>query len=132
MKHCWIGITLVLFVTLLVGCVTQTERIPYHRYMGPPEEEGMLDELRREFGWQKPPPWVKEEPFYKRAAQGIKNTVSGWFGQEEQPPTPLGGRQSLREFQKEQQEAMRRLQEQQQNEQRGQNIDNRPTEETRE
>lgn len=114
-------------VFLLEGCVTHTERIPHHRYLDPPEEEGVLDELRREFGWKKPPPWVKQEPFYKRAAQGIKNTVSGWFEQENQTPSPIRGEQ-MREFQREQQEAIRRLQEketQQQNGLSGFNSENR-------
>jgi hypothetical protein len=112
MKNHWTLKVLVLLILLLEGCVTQTERFHYHRNLGPPEEEGILDELRREFGWQKPPPWVKEEPFYKRATQGIKNKVSGWFEQEESPTQSLGAGKTVREFQQEQQEAIRRLQEQ--------------------
>lgn len=105
----WWGIIL-LFVVLTVGCVTQTERIPYHRYYDPPENESVLDELRREFGWQKPPPWVKEEPFYTRAARGVKETVTGWFQNDEPTGAFSGGLQTMQEFQKAQQDAMQRLQ----------------------
>src|SRR6059036_2703065 len=43
---------LMLSIVLGAGCVTQTERVPYRPY-GPPEDEGVMAELRREFGWQK-------------------------------------------------------------------------------
>lgn len=106
----WNVILLLGVVTM--GCVTQTERIPYHRYYDPPENESVLDELRREFGWQKPPPWVHEEPLYKRAARGVKETVTGWF-QRDEPTGPLpGGLRSVQEFQRTQDKAIQHLQQQ--------------------
>jgi hypothetical protein len=104
MKTYWIP----LLGALTIGCVTQTERIPYHRYYDPPENESVLDELRREFGWQKPPPWVHEEPLYKRAAQGVKKTITGWFQQDTTTGPFPDGLQTVREFQQVQNEAIQR------------------------
>ena len=95
-----------------VGCVTHTERIPYHRYYDPPENESVLDELRREFGWQKPPPWVHEEPLYTQAARGVKETVTKWFQEDESTGSRSGGLQTVQEFQRAQNEAIQRLQQQ--------------------
>jgi hypothetical protein len=96
------GVSIALLsVLLIVGCVTQTERLPYHRYM-PPEEESAWDEL-------------------KRTARGIKTTVSGWFSSEEETPGSLQGWQKAqRQFKQEQQEAFRRLREKQAQEQQQQ------------
>jgi hypothetical protein len=104
MKTHWI----LLLGALTIGCVTQTERIPYHRYYDPPENESVLDELRREFGWQKPPPWVHEEPLYKRAAQGVKKTITGWLQRDTATGQLPGGLQTVREFQQVQNEAIQR------------------------
>jgi len=112
MKIYWQWKIVLWLVVLTAGCVTHTERIPYHRYYDPPENESVLDELRREFGWQKPPPWVHEEPFYKRAAQGVKKTVTGWFQHDESTSILPGKPQTVQEFQKAQNEAIQRLQEQ--------------------
>jgi hypothetical protein len=95
------------------GCVTQTERIPYHRYYDPPENESVFDELRREFGWQKPPPWVQEEPFYKHAARSVRETLTGWLPKDEPANALTGGFQSMDELRRAQREAMDRLQQQQ-------------------
>ena len=65
---------LMLSIVLGAGCVTQTERVPYRPY-GPPEDEGVMAELRREFGWQKPPNG-SSEPFYKRAARTVSRAYS--------------------------------------------------------
>ena len=111
MVNWWWKVILLLSV-LTIGCVTQTERIPYHRYYDAPENESVLDELRREFGWQKPPPWVREEPLYKRAARGIKKTVTGWFQRDESTGLLPGGPQTVQEFQRAQNEAIQRLQQQ--------------------
>jgi hypothetical protein len=109
MKTSWKWYVLLLLVTMQAGCVTQTERVPYRRYSDPPENESVLDEIRREFGWQKPPPWVQEEPLYKRAARGVKETLTGWL-QEDKPTTALtGGFQSVEEFRRAQKEAIARL-----------------------
>lgn len=105
----WWKVSLLLGV-LTVGCVTQTERIPYHRYYDPPENESALDELRREFGWQKPPPWVHEEPFYKQAARGVKETVAGWFKKDESTGSLPNGLQTVQEFQRVQKETIQRMQ----------------------
>lgn len=111
-NHWWWKVFLLLGV-LSVGCVTHTEKISYHRYYDPPENESVLDELRREFGWQKPPPWVQEESLYKRAARGVKETVTGWFESDEPPANPLlGGMRTTQEFQQAQKEAIERLEQQ--------------------
>ena len=120
-------VILLLLIVSTTGCVTQTEQVSYHRYYDPPENESVLDELRREFGWQKPPPWVHEEPLYKRAARGVKETVTGWF----QPNAPTavlpGGLQTVQEFQRAQKEAIERLQQQRTEESR---PDTRPSDST--
>ena len=114
MKICqwWKGF--LLLGVLSFGCVTRTERIPYHRYYDPPDNESVMDELRREFGWQKPSPWVHEEPFYKQAARSVKETVTGWFKSDNPPANPLlGGTRTVQEFQQAQKEAIQRLEQQQ-------------------
>ena len=112
MKTNWRWKVILLFGTLTASCVTQTERIPYHRYYDPPENESVFDELRREFGWQKPPPWVHEEPLYKQAARGVKETVTGWFQRDESTGSLPGGPQTVQEFQRVQNEVIQRMQQQ--------------------
>ncbi len=98
----------------LSSCVTRTERLPYRRYAPPPENESILDELRREFGWQ-PSSDGQGAPFYKRAAQGITSTVSGWLRSDDAPAAMTQEeREHLRqEFEQQRQEALRRLRERQ-------------------
>ena len=106
----------ILFLCSIVssGCVTQTEKIAHHRYYQSAEQESFMDEVRREFGWQQSPPWIQEEPFYKQAARGVKETLTGWFSSDAPPVNPLrGGMQSIREFQQAQKDAIQRLQQQQ-------------------
>lgn len=108
---------LLLFLLLSTGCVTKTERLPYYRYSDPPRDESVLDELRREFGWQKTPSSMNQEPFYTRAVRSVKNTVSGWFQRDEEVPAGMqGGQQSFQQFKQEQEEAIHHLQEQQEQE----------------
>jgi hypothetical protein len=97
------------------GCVTQTERrayYPYARY----KEDSFETELRRELGWQADPQPTSGEPFYRRAAREVKETVSDWF-HEKDTVQPLTDEQKLRvsrrQFELERQEAFRRLQAQQ-------------------
>lgn len=62
------------------GCVTQTERIYPHERI--PQDESVWDEVRREFGGSDSQEVINEfsaEPFYRRAARGVKETVSRWF-----------------------------------------------------
>jgi hypothetical protein len=102
---------LVLIVFFGLGCVTRTEKLPYHRYAPLPEDESILEELRREFGRQSSP---DSDPFYKRAARGVKETVSGWFHTEKNiPMTKEEREQAHREYEQERQEALRRLRERQ-------------------
>ena len=120
-------LVLLLAVLCISACVTQTERVGYYPHTRP-EDEGVWDELRREFGWQKTPQHVSGEPFYQRAARGVTETVSGWFHKEEAPAPadtqkledlhrPSEDAQKLeesrRQFEQERQEAFRRLREQQ-------------------
>jgi len=107
----------VFLLNALLGssCVTRTERVPYRPY-AQHEDEGVLEELQRELGWHTSKPG---EPFYKRAAQGVKETVSGWFHQEETPASPKTEEeleQSRHQFEEERQEAFRRLRERQEQE----------------
>lgn len=112
MKAACVRNALLLLMSVQIGCVTQTEKITNHRYYDPPENESVVDELRREFGWQKPSPWIQEEPLYKRAARGLKDTFSGWL-QEEKPTSALtGGFQSVEELRRAQKEAIEQLQKQ--------------------
>ena len=110
----WAGL---LLFFLGVGCVTTTKKLPDYRYSNPPQDESVLDELRREFGWQKTPFGMNQEPFYTRAARDVKNIVSGWFQHDEGAAmgTPEG-QPSFRQFKQEQEETIRRLQERQEQE----------------
>ncbi len=92
----------------LFGCVTRTERLPYRRYAPPPADESVFDELRREFGWQRS---SEGDPFYKWAARGIKNTVSGWLRSEEDAAAATQEEQERlrQEFEQQRQEALQRL-----------------------
>lgn len=109
-KRIWT--VLVLSLLLSAGCVTRTERVPYHPYDSH-ADESVWEEVRRELGWQTSP---NSEPFYKRAARGIKGTVSGWFRQEESPASTQEFEESRRRFEQERQEAFRRLRERQEKE----------------
>lgn len=110
-KWIWRVIQCGAFVSLL-GCVTETERIPYHRYYDPPQEESVLDELKQEFGWQKNAQGKIEAP-YTRAARSVKETVSGWFSDEDTAAGTPEWQKSLRQFNQAQKEAIRRSQERQ-------------------
>jgi hypothetical protein len=117
MTRQWVLTVLLLAVLCLSACVTRTERVGYYPH-AQPEDEGVWDELRREFGWQKKPQTVSGEPFYTRAARGVKATVSGWFHTEEDTRTDAQRdaqklEKSRRQFEQERQEAFRRLREQQ-------------------
>jgi len=103
---------LLLSLLLNAGCVTRTERVPYRPHASP-KDESVLEELRRELGWQTAP---SDAPFYKRAARGIKGTVAGWFHQEEIPASTQEVEESRRQFEQAQQEALRRLRERQEKE----------------
>jgi hypothetical protein len=107
----WRVIQLGTLVSLL-GCVTETERIPYHRYYNPPPEESVLDELKREFGWRKNARGETEAP-YTRAARSVKETVSGWFADEETTTGTSAWQKSFQQLKQEQREAIRRSQERQ-------------------
>ncbi len=77
--------TLSLFLSLFLiqfgtGCVTQTERVANRPYAAYPKDETVWEEVQREFGWEES---SSGEPFYKSTARGIKETVSGWFEEEE-------------------------------------------------
>jgi hypothetical protein len=106
---------IILCVTLESGCVTQTERIyPYERA---PKDESVWEELRREFGWQKRDTAHRSaestEPFYKRAAQGMAETVSGWFSNNDDRLSEQEIAADRRRFNSKREEALQRLREQQ-------------------
>ena len=97
---------------LLLGCLTETERMPYRRYYDPQQDESVLDELKREFGWRKNTQGVTEAP-YTRAARSVKETVGSWFSDEETSKGNPGWQKSLQQLKQAQTEAIRRSQEQQ-------------------
>jgi hypothetical protein len=99
-------------LVLFLGCVTETERMPSHRYYDPQQDESVLDELKREFGWRKNTQGVTEAP-YTRAARSVKETVGGWFSDEETAKGTPGWKRSLQQLKQAQTEAIRRSQEQQ-------------------
>ena len=107
----WRIIQLGVLVSLL-GCVTQTERVPYRPYYDPQQDESVLDELKREFGWRKNARGETEAP-YTRAARSVKETVSGWFSDEDTAKGTSEWQKSLRQFNQAQKEAIRRSQERQ-------------------
>ena len=110
MQQQWLWRVLQLGVLVfLLGCVTETERMPYRRYYDPYQDESVLDELKREFGWRKNTQGVTEAP-YTRAARGVKETVTEWFSDEETTP---GWKKSLHQLKQAQTEAIRRSQERQ-------------------
>jgi hypothetical protein len=102
----------IILLSLLLGCVTRTERIPYYPHAHA-QDEGILDELRSEFGWKKSTTRSTREPFYTRAAHGVKETVSGWF--REKPPSPLEEKEDRLRFETKRQEALQQLRDQQEN-----------------
>jgi hypothetical protein len=117
--------TLLLFIlllmanTLLLGCVTQTERIYPHERI--PEDESVWDEVRREFGWRKnetaPITSKPAEPFYKRAARGVKETLSGWFRDDSTQLSADEVAVDRRRFERKREEALQQLREQQEQDQ---------------
>jgi hypothetical protein len=112
------ALAVLLLATLCISaCVTRTERVGYYPHTRS-EDEGVWDELRREFGWQKKPQTGSGEPFYTRATRGVKATVSGWFHKEDDTRSDAQKdaqklEESHRQFEQERQEAFRRLREQQ-------------------
>ena len=121
----WVWVVLLPLVLCLSACVTHRERVGYYPHARP-EDESVMDELRREFGWQKTPRHMASEPFYQRAARGVAETVSGWFQADtapteaqklEEPPGQSEDarrlEESRRQFEQKHQEALRRLREQQ-------------------
>jgi hypothetical protein len=87
--------------------------MPYRRYYDPQQDETVLDELKREFGWRKNTQGKMEAP-YTRAARSVKETVSDWFSDDEEAVSGTAEWQkSFRQLKKEQLEAIRRSQERQ-------------------
>jgi hypothetical protein len=104
-----------LYVALGSGCVTRTERIyPYERI---PKDESVWEELRREFGWQKHDTAHRAtestEPFYKRAARGMAETMSGWFSDNDDRLSEQEIAADRQRFNRKREEALQRLREQQ-------------------
>ena len=110
-KWIWRILQLGVFISLL-GCVTETERVPYRRYYDPQQDESVLDELKREFGWRKNAQGTMEAP-YTRVARSVKETVSSWFSDEGETTGTSEWQKSMRQFKQAQAEAIRRSQERQ-------------------
>jgi hypothetical protein len=98
---------------LLAGCVTQTERIyPYERI---PEDESVWEELRREFRGRDSTSTSESpsEPFYKRVAQSVQATVSGWFHEDSTHLSEEELAANRRRFERKRAQALEQLREQQ-------------------
>ena len=103
MQHQWLWRLIQLGVLVfLLGCVTETERMPYRRYYDPYQDESVLDELKREFGWRKNTQGVTEAP-YTRAARSVKEGVADWFSDEETTKGTPGWKRSLEQLKQAQQ-----------------------------
>ena len=109
-------LVLVLFAGALLvgsGCVTQTERRPYR----PPvaeNDEDVWTEIRREFGWELSVTPPQQEPFYAGVADGLTARLAEWFTVDDSTEIPLSLREQheqalRRRFEREQEQAMRRL-----------------------
>ncbi len=113
--------TLVVAFTGTFGCVTQTEVVsPYER----DKDESVWEEIQREFGWQSnsapAPPGQETKPFYSRAAHKIKETVAGWFADDD-GKTSEEELMANRRFKLRRIEGVERLREQQENEENAEN-----------
>ncbi len=97
---------------LTAGCVTQTERISPHERI--PQDESVWEEIRREFGWdESQTSWTNEapsEPFYRRAAQGVKATVSEWLRDDPAPVDNEAIEADRRRFNRKRESALQQLQ----------------------
>ena len=114
--------SLVAAFTWTSGCVTQTERVsPYER----DKDESVWEEIQREFGWQSnsaPAPLGQEtKPFYSRAAHKIKETVAGWFADDDGKVSEEELAANRRRFKLGRIEGGERLQEQQEDEENAEN-----------
>ncbi len=80
-------IVLLFGVSLSLGCVSYTERVPYHPHLTQPDE-GVWAEVKREFGWRASrktrKPKKRQASLYARMIRG----VTGWFTKNEQPIGP--------------------------------------------
>ncbi|MBI3247935.1 MAG: hypothetical protein HYZ50_15635 [Deltaproteobacteria bacterium] len=96
----------------MAGCVTQTERISPHERI--PQDESVWEELRREFGWGKTQTSrtteASTEPFYQRAAQGVKATLTEWFRDDPAPIDSKAIEADRRRFDLKREAALQRLQ----------------------
>ena len=115
-------LTLIAALTGTFGCVTQTEVVsPYERY----KDESVWEEIQREFGWQNnsapAPPGQATEPFYSRAAHGIKETVAGWFADDDGKMSEAELSANRQHFKLRRIEGVERLREQQEDEE---NVEN--------
>jgi hypothetical protein len=72
------------------------------------------EELRREFGWKKHNTIHRStEPFYKRVAQGVAETVSVWFHDNDDRLSEQEIAADRQRFNRKREEALQRLREQQ-------------------
>ena len=78
---------LLLGVSLCLGCVSHTERLPYRPHLTQ-QDEGVWAEVKREFGWQPSrqtsKPKKGQASFYARMVR----SVTGWFTDTERPVGP--------------------------------------------
>ena len=83
-KEC---VFLLLSVSLSLGCVSHTERLPYRPHLTQ-QDEGVWAEVKREFGWQPSrktsKPKKGQASFYARMVR----SVTGWFTDTERPVGP--------------------------------------------
>lgn len=102
------------FLLITAGCVTQTERISPHERI--PPDESVWEEIRREFGWDQSQTNRTTEtptaPFYQRAAQDVKATVSEWLRDDPAPVDNEAIEADRRRFNRKREAALQQLQSQ--------------------
>ncbi len=75
---------LLLGVSLSLGCVSHTERLPYRPHLTQ-QDEGVWAEVKREFGWQSTRKTKKAKKEQESLYSKMTRSVKGWFGDDEQP-----------------------------------------------
>src|SRR5262245_56260356 len=102
----WISAVLLLAALCFPACVTQTERVGYYPHTRQ-EDQSVWDEVRREFGWKKPPPRLTGDPSSQRASRGVRATISGWFHGED--ASPAGAQKKVEEAHSQSEEDAKKL-----------------------
>ncbi len=80
-------IFLLLGVSLSLGCVSHTERVPYRPHLMP-QDEGLWTEVKREFGWPAARKTNKPKKGPVSLSARMVRRVKDWFTPDTQPEGP--------------------------------------------